>query len=98
MNASLSSNNIPVSPMYPLRNNLKCAIDDIGESTGEMISNLEESLRFRNLLNVINKSTSFGSYAGAFKCFRLIIFFEYISDQRISYISVTCKWNSWGFG
>ena len=73
--------------MYPLRNNLKCAIDDIGESTGEMISNLEGSLRFRNLLN-----------AGAFKCSRLIIIFEYISDQRISYIFVTCKWNSWGFG
>ena len=81
------SKNIPVSPMYPLRNNLKCAIDDIGESTGEMISNLEGSLRFRNLLN-----------AGAFKCSRLIIFFEYISDQRISYIFVTCTWNSWGFG
>lgn len=76
MNASLSSNNIPVSPMYPLRNNLKCAIDDIGESTGEMISDLEGSLRFRNLLNVINKSTSFGSYAGSFKCSRLIIFFR----------------------
>lgn len=66
--------------MYFLCNNFKCVIDDIGESIGEMISNFEELLRFCNLFNVIDKSISFGFYVGVFKCFRLIIFFEYIFD------------------
>ena len=89
------------------------AVNDIGEGTRKVISDLNWSLGFRHFLYVTNERTSFASWASAFESSSLVIGLKWTPDQkvacflsRLNEISEGCEkivpvsasfWSNWKF-
>ena len=69
---------LPVLPMYNFLQSY--TVDDIGRSTGKMISDLNVSLVSQQFLNVANERTCFASCACVLKSSGLITCLECTSD------------------
>ena len=64
-------------------------MDDIGGGARDVISDLIESLRSRNVLHIMNERTSFASWASAFESSRLVTGLKWASDQRGNLVLTT---------
>ena len=89
-----SPGRLPVSSLIAM--SASCAVNDIGRGTRKVISDLNESLRSRYFLYVMNERTSFASWASAFESSRLVIDFKWTSEQKVAYVFEAFTRNNWG--